>query len=223
MLDGEPIVDLGAMTDIYAEWDSLAIACALPQMSPAWLMAWWRHLAPESAVPRVIAVRDAGRLVGLAPFFVEPGKGGRVDYRLPGIELAVRLAPLAIPGREWEVAESFAHVLAETAPTPDVIALEGGPLASHWPTALRERWQGPVRPIVSRYAIYGCPTVTLSEPSYEEWLSGKSAHFANGCVKRGANSRRPEAPSGWGPAKRSAPTLRPCCACTPTDGTRSRV
>jgi CelD/BcsL family acetyltransferase involved in cellulose biosynthesis len=177
MLTGESIVDLGAMEDLYAEWDALAVACALPQMSPAWVLAWWRALAPHGAAPRVVAVRDAGRLVGLAPFFVEPGRGGRVDYRLPGIELAVRLAPLALPGREWHVAETFAHVLARADPRPDAIALEGTPLASHWPAALCARWPGPVRAIAWQYALYGCPTVSLRAPSYEAWLEGKSASF----------------------------------------------
>jgi CelD/BcsL family acetyltransferase involved in cellulose biosynthesis len=177
MLDGESIVDLGGLHDISAEWDVLAVACGLPQMSPAWLLAWWRHLAPVGAEPRAVAVREAGALVGLAPFFVEPRKPGRIDYRLPGIELAVRLAPLALPGREWHVAEAIARQLVEADPRPDAIALEGAPLASHWQTALCERWPGPVRPISRRYATYGCPTVSLGEGDYETWLARKSAHF----------------------------------------------
>lgn len=177
MLDGQCLVDLGEMESIYAEWDALAEACGLPQMTPAWLLAWWRHLAPEGAEPRVIVVRERGALIGLAPFFVEPRKPGRVDYRLPGIELSVRLAPLARPGREWLVAETVAALLEQAHPRPDLIALEGVPLASHWASALSERWPGRMRPLSRRYSVYHCPTVSLEAGDYEAWLSGKSPHF----------------------------------------------
>jgi CelD/BcsL family acetyltransferase involved in cellulose biosynthesis len=50
-------------------------------------------------------------------------------------------------------------------------------LASHWPVALRESWPGLIRPLMRRYSIYGSPTVSLSQPSYEAWLKTKSAHF----------------------------------------------
>jgi CelD/BcsL family acetyltransferase involved in cellulose biosynthesis len=174
----ELITDIGALEALYAEWDTLAVVCKLPQMSPAWQLAWWRHLAPDGAQPGVVVVRDKGELVGIAPFFVQPSRrGGRVDYRLPGIELAVRLAPLARPGSEWRVASEICRVLDRADPRPDAIALEGSPLASHWPVALRETWPGPIRPLMRRYSIYGAPTVSLCEPSYEAWLATKSAHF----------------------------------------------
>jgi CelD/BcsL family acetyltransferase involved in cellulose biosynthesis len=176
--DYELITDLSAMEALYAEWDALAVAGKLPQMSPAWQLAWWRHLAPDVAQPRVIAVRNKSRLVGIAPFFVQPSaRHRRVDYRLPGIELAVRLAPLALPGSEWRVAGAIGRALDQADPRPDAIALEGSPLASHWPVALRESWPGPMRPLMRRYSIYGSPTVSLREPSYEAWLRTKSAHF----------------------------------------------
>lgn len=178
MLDAELIVDLPALEGLRAEWDALAIANALPLMSPAWIMAWWSHLAPPTAEPRVVTVREHGKLVGLAPFFVEPNaRSRRVDYRLPGIELSVRLAPLAVPGREWPVAEAIGGVLRSARPRPDVIALEGAPVASHWPLALRESWPGALRPIMRQYSVHSCPTVSLGEPTYDAWLASKSAHF----------------------------------------------
>jgi CelD/BcsL family acetyltransferase involved in cellulose biosynthesis len=176
--DYELIVDANALGALYAEWDALAVANKLPQMSPAWQLAWWRHLAPDGAQPRVVAVREKDKLVGIAPFFVQPSTHRkRVDYRLPGVELAVRLAPLALPGSEWRVAQAICLALDEAEPRPDAIALEGSPLASHWPVALRESWPGPIRPPMRRYSIYGSPTVSLRAPSYEAWLKTKSAHF----------------------------------------------
>lgn len=177
MLTDELITDISALEALYGEWDELAVACKLPQMSPAWQLSWWRHLAPNEAQPRVVAIREHGRLVAIAPFFVQRSGRQRVDYRLPGIELAVRLAPLAVPGTEWQVAGAIAQALSEADPRPDAIALEGVPLASHWPVALRENWPGAIRPPMRSYAVYGAPTVSLRESSYEAWLKTKSAHF----------------------------------------------
>ncbi len=171
------IVELDALNALYDAWDALAGAAGLPQMAPAWILAWWSHLAPASAAPRVVVVRDGDAVIGLAPFYTEAGRRGRVDYRLPGIELAARLAPLAIPGREWEVAEAIAGALADATPRPDLIALEGVPLASHWTVALRDRWPAPVRPVLRQYHIYGCPTVALREESFDAWFANKGSHF----------------------------------------------
>ncbi len=174
----EMITDVSALEAIYDEWDTLAVICKQPLMSPAWQLAWWRHVAPPHALPRVVAVRDGPRLVGLAPFFVEShGRRSRVDYRLPGIDLAVRLTPLALPGREWQVAQAIGRALDRAKPRPDLIALEGLPLASHWPVALRDRWPGRMRPTTRCYAIHNCPIVSLQAPSYDDWLAAKSAHF----------------------------------------------
>ena len=178
MLDAELIVDLPMLEGLRSEWDALAVACGLPLMSPAWILAWWSHLAPVTAQPRVVAVRDGGELVGLAPFFVEPDdRRHRVDYRLPGIELSARLAPLARPGREWQVARAIAAALSSADPRPDVIALEGAPVTSPWPLAFRETWPGPLRPVVRQYNVYGCPTIALRGGSFDAWLNGKSANF----------------------------------------------
>ena len=175
--EAELITDVAALAALAAEWDEVAVAAALPQMSPAWVLAWWRHLAPTDAEPRTIAVRDRGELIGVAPFYVRAGARGRVDYRLPGIELTARLAPVARPDREWDVAAAIAGAFREAEPRPDLVALEGAPLASPWPTALRERWPGVVRPIVRRYTLHHCPVVELDLPSFEDWFARRSPNF----------------------------------------------
>ncbi|MGH2902539.1 MAG: GNAT family N-acetyltransferase [Solirubrobacteraceae bacterium] len=177
MLSSELITDPRSLDSLESEWDALAVACRLPLMTPAWVMSWWRHVAPTNAKLRSIAVRDGDELIGLVPFYVTAGRWQRVDYRLPGIELAARLSPLAARGREWDVAASTAHLLAGCRPRPDAIALEGAPVASQWPAALRNRWPGLTRPVVRQYLVQGAPTISLREPSYEEWLAGKSANF----------------------------------------------
>ncbi len=99
MLDFGLITDLPDLGAIEDAWDELAVANRLPLMAPACVMAWWRHMAPPSAQLRALAVHDDGALIGLAPFYADLDKPrGRVDYRLPGIQLAARLAPLALDG-----------------------------------------------------------------------------------------------------------------------------
>ncbi|HEX4805297.1 MAG TPA: GNAT family N-acetyltransferase [Conexibacter sp.] len=177
MLDAELISDLESLAALAEDWDALAVADGLPQMSPAWVLAWWRHVAPEGAVPRGVAAREGGRLVGFAPFYVVPGGGGRLDYRLPGIEIAARLAPLAAPDREWEVAEAIGRALADAAPRPDALLFEGTAVDGQWQTALRERWPGALRPPLWRTHVDGSPFVSLREGSFEAWMAARSSNF----------------------------------------------
>src|SRR5262249_2232965 len=128
----------------------------------ACVMAWWRHLSPPGAEPRVVVVRDGEQLVGLAPFYVYGRRwGGGRDLRLPGIELAGRLAPLAVPGRERVVAQALGSTLANSNLRPNLLTLEGMPLSSDWPAAIRTAWPGRVRPASRRYQVSSCPTVSL--------------------------------------------------------------
>ncbi len=177
MLSSKLITDLEELEPLSEEWDELARACALPLMAPGWIMPWWRHMAATGAEPRTVVVRDGERLVGFAPFYAVPGKRGRIDYRLPGIELAARLSPLAWPGREWEVAAIVAEVLADAQPRPDIVALEGHPAGSQWALTLRNGWPGWLRPVLRQYLIMGAPTISLADGSYEAWLARKSSNF----------------------------------------------
>jgi CelD/BcsL family acetyltransferase involved in cellulose biosynthesis len=175
--EAELITAVDSLEGLAAGWDALAVARGEPQMSPAWIESWWRHLAPPSAEPRAVAVRDGETVIGLAPFFVDGRRGGRVDYRLPDVRIFGRLCPLAAPGREWEVAGAVAGALALAHPRPDLLAFEALPLGSAWPLALRDEWPTPIRPIVNQYLVCGCPTVSLRGGSFEDWLAAKSSNF----------------------------------------------
>jgi CelD/BcsL family acetyltransferase involved in cellulose biosynthesis len=178
MLTAELVTAHDALAPFSAEWDALAVACDRPQMAPAFVLAWWRHVAPPDARPRVVAVRDDGRLIGIAPFYVAPSaRRARIDYRLPGIELCGGIAPLAAPDRAWDVAGAIGAALDTARPRADLIALEGVPIATSWAVALRDRWPGARRPTLRQYHLHGCPLVTLREPSFDAWLAGKSANF----------------------------------------------
>jgi CelD/BcsL family acetyltransferase involved in cellulose biosynthesis len=177
MLEAELITDVEQLAALSADWDALAAACALPQMSPAWVLAWWRHVAPADAALRAVVARDGKDVVGLAPLYVEPHGGGRVDYRLPGIELAGRLAPLARAGREWEVAEATAAALARAQPRPDALRFEGVPLDGHWLAALRDGWPGPLRPPLRITQVEGNPLMSMEEGSFDDWMASRSSNF----------------------------------------------
>ena len=178
MIATELITDLSALEPLETEWDELAAVAQLPMMSPACVLAWWAHLAPATSLPRVVVARENGRLVGLAPFYVDPAaRRGRLDLRLPGIELAGRLAPLASAGRETEVADATARVLADSGPSADILALEGLPASMSWASALRAGWPGRMRPLSSSYSVHSCPIVSLQDESYSAWLASKSSNF----------------------------------------------
>ena len=85
--------------------------------------------APPGAELRAVLVRDGGALVkvGLAPLYLDPRRPG---LRLPGIELGGRLAPLALEGHQRAVAGALAGALAGSPAFPDLLALEGVPLAA---------------------------------------------------------------------------------------------
>lgn len=172
----ELLDDLRALEGLRTDWDRLAAVCELPLMAPSVVLAWWQHRAPVGAEPRIVVVRERSELIGIAPFFVVRGQPGRIDYRLPGIDLGTRLAPLSAASREWEVAGAVAGTLAEATPRADLIALESLPSGSPWLTALRDQWPGRLRPFSSLYNLRGSPTVTLGG-SFAEWLAGRSSSF----------------------------------------------
>lgn len=178
MLASELITELSDLTALHDQWDKLAIQSELPLMAPASVIAWWRHLAPAGAKPRVILAKDGDELIGITPFYVDLAeRRGRLDLRLPGIELTARLAPLAAAGREREVARTFDRSLRELEPRPDLIALEGMPLTATWAASLREGWYGRGRPISCRYNVLGSPTVSLEKESFDAWFADKSSNF----------------------------------------------
>lgn len=81
---------------IEAEWWQLwRAAAATPFQSPAWLLPWWRAFSPGRLA--TVTVRQDGRLVGLAPLYLE----AESDHRrlLPlGISVSDYLDVLLHPG-----------------------------------------------------------------------------------------------------------------------------
>jgi CelD/BcsL family acetyltransferase involved in cellulose biosynthesis len=144
--------------------------------SPAWLLAWLRHLAPEQAAPRVVAVHEGQELVAIAPFYVNLAAGGRIDYRMMG-DAFPRSSPLSVPGREQESARAIAEALASVDPRADALAFESTPLSCPWAKLLRRSWPGLTTPLARTYQVHSSPTVALTASGFESWLASKSSNF----------------------------------------------
>lgn len=175
-LDVELLKDPALLEALRPEWHALATACAEPLGTPAWTLTMWRLLDREIQEPRVVTMRDDGRLVGLAPLCFDPAHPRRGGYRLLSGEMP-RTTPLALPGRAWEVAGALASVVCELDPRPGVVAFESIPTSSAWPLALTEQWPARMRPWLRRYFTMSSPTVALAHASFDDWLGSKSSNF----------------------------------------------
>jgi CelD/BcsL family acetyltransferase involved in cellulose biosynthesis len=175
VLRAQLICELEDLQPLRSEWDRLAIDRGRPFCAPAWMLSWWRHVAPAQAKLRTVAVFEGDRLSGIAPFFAEEWPKGLIRYRLLGSGTSAQLEPLARDGLEREVAEVIATYFASAAPRPDVIKFEGIRKDSPWPALLREVWPNRTPPLLRRRLSMPSPTLSLSTTSYAEWLSSLSS------------------------------------------------
>jgi CelD/BcsL family acetyltransferase involved in cellulose biosynthesis len=94
----EEVADLPALERLRPDWEALwqAVPDATPFQSPAWLIPWWRHVGQGALL--VLALRAAGRLVGLFPFYryTQPEDSRRLLFPL-GIATTDYLDALVLP------------------------------------------------------------------------------------------------------------------------------
>jgi CelD/BcsL family acetyltransferase involved in cellulose biosynthesis len=173
----EVIADLDGAERLAPAWDELAVACSLPLCAPGWMLSWWRHLAPAGSELRVLAVRDSGALVALAPWFVQHGEGGRVDVRFLGAEISDRVDVLCLPGHERDAAGALREALAEQRPRPDLVAFEAVPAGSRWTRLLTGGPRGHLQFGRYRNSAYPAPAVALPQGAPGDWLASRSSNF----------------------------------------------
>jgi CelD/BcsL family acetyltransferase involved in cellulose biosynthesis len=159
------------------EWDALSVELERPFCAPAWLLAWWRHVAPAEAELRVLVAHDGDEMVGVAPWYVEDAGRRRGRYRPLGSDTCARVEPLCRPGREEEVAGAFAEALARAQPRPALLTFEGIDSRSPWPELMRGGWPAGRRPWVGRMRSDAAPTIDLESRDFEEWFKSKTSHF----------------------------------------------
>jgi CelD/BcsL family acetyltransferase involved in cellulose biosynthesis len=116
-LEVEAVTSAENLAALAPEWDALweSDTSATPFESPAWLLPWTRHLWGGGKI-RVLALRQSGRLVGLAPFFLW-GYGERpetIRVSLLGAGVTDHCGVLAAPGFESACAEAIFDALWET-------------------------------------------------------------------------------------------------------------
>lgn len=184
MRGGEVIDALEDAERIADEWDALAVSRAHPFCAPAWMLSWWKHAAPSGSALRIILVRDADELLGIAPLYAE-GEAGLVRYRVLGSEASSQTEPLSKPGAERVVARAIGDTLSSITPRPDVLTLKGVRVDSPWPVLLREAWGRGVAPSLHRTSSMPCPTLVLRGRTYEEWFASIDSH-----VRRELRRRR---------------------------------
>ena len=177
MLRGQTIEHPDQLAGIRDAWDALAVHTSNPYCTPAWMMAWWQHVAPPGARLRVHAVFDGADLVGIAPFFVDRGFGRVVRYRVLAAGTSAPLDLLARRGREDDVAWETARWLAAADPAPDVIMFEGLRRGSPWPDLLRTRWPRPGPPAAATLLSQPAPCMNLRGTTHDQWLASRSASF----------------------------------------------
>jgi CelD/BcsL family acetyltransferase involved in cellulose biosynthesis len=176
MISAELVSDAKALQPLEPQWDDLAIRSRAPYCSPIWMLAWWANLAEDHHALRVVVVRDAGKLVGVAPFFADRYRG-LVRYRLLAAPISFPVQPLAAQGHERSVAESIGGVLAVSDPRPDIVTFDGMPAHRTWPSLLSDTWPKGMHPRVHHMRALPAPALVLRGRTYEEWLSSKSSNF----------------------------------------------
>jgi CelD/BcsL family acetyltransferase involved in cellulose biosynthesis len=163
-------------------WDALAVRCGLPYCAPAWMLAWWRALAPAGSELRVVLVLDGDRLAAVLPFH-RAGPPARLRvWRHLCAGFCTRIGPVVAPGSEREAAAAAARAIAGP-DAPDVLALEGLPAASPWPALLRDAWPGRLPPLLHRDLFMPAPAAVL-DGGYEAWLARRRGGVRRDTLRR---------------------------------------
>jgi CelD/BcsL family acetyltransferase involved in cellulose biosynthesis len=172
----EVLEDPAAVVAIAQGWQDLAESLGRPCVTPAWIMAFWRHVHVGRPL-RIVVVRDEqGKLAGIAPFYVER-EGALVSrYRLISDGVGARIEPLAQACDRPAVAAALARALCRVRPRPNVVTLDSSDEASGWGNLLRKEWPGRRGPRLLRHHPDEAPVVSVLA-SDEEWLAARSANL----------------------------------------------
>lgn len=108
----DEVGDLPGLERLQPDWRALwqAVPDATPFQAPEWLIPWWRHVGEGALL--VLALRDAGRLVGLFPFYryTPPAGGARRLFPL-GIATTDYLDALLLPDALPQIGAVSRHLL----------------------------------------------------------------------------------------------------------------
>jgi len=162
--------DPGGFDVLAREWNDLLHRSAADTLFLAleFQHTWWRNLGEGDL--SILAVRDNGELVGIAPLFATTDSQGRRTLSIVGcVEVADYLDFIVAPGSEDEVyAALLDYLVSPSAPAWDVLDLcnihQDSPTLRILPPLAEDRgW------VASTIRDDVCPIVTLPE-TWEEYL-----------------------------------------------------
>ena len=163
--DVEILADPADEPGLVDEWRALAEAAGNAFTTPEWYGAYARHYGAD-APPFVVRVRDAdGSLAGLLPLC----RSGRT-VRFAGANVGDRFAPVAVAGREAEVARAAAGALGREA-----VVLHNVDAGAPWIGALGEGLRGRVAATRLRGSVM--PFVPLTGHTWDTFLGARSRNF----------------------------------------------
>jgi CelD/BcsL family acetyltransferase involved in cellulose biosynthesis len=162
--------DTSGFEELAGEWNDLLDRSAANTvfLTLEFQRVWWRHLG--NGEPLIIAMRDGGNLVGIAPLFVtENGEGERVVATIGCVEVADYLDLIAARGREQDVYTALMDYLMQPeAPAWDVLSLcnihQDSPTLTILPALAKAQGWG-----VSIAREDVCPVAQLP-PTWDEYL-----------------------------------------------------
>lgn len=168
------IDEVAALEALVPAWDELAASCSLPTSTGTWNVACARAYGEPV---RVAVVREGGDVVGIVPLVLRRGPYATRELHLLGANVTVGNAPLAIPGREAEIAECATAVLARCRPRADRLVLNGLPDRRPWARLMAELWPGAIRRLIKREFVTTEWLIDAAPGGHDAWLAGRSARF----------------------------------------------
>jgi CelD/BcsL family acetyltransferase involved in cellulose biosynthesis len=170
-------VEVTQLEPYLAAWDALAVDRAQPYCAPAWMLAWWRELAPPGARLRVALALEGEELAGIAPCWSEPAFTPE-RLRFLAAPVSAPTGPLAAAGREPAVGPVLAEALAGARPPPRVLGFDDVPRESPWPALFARAWPNARGGTMRDTGTVSAPVVSLKGvKDFDQWLGGRSANF----------------------------------------------
>lgn len=143
-----------------------------------WQTTWWRTLGATRGPLFLLALREAGRLVGIAPLYFSQYDRPNTLHVVGCLEVADYLDLIIEAGREEAVYAAFLDWLAgPTAPAWARVDLCNQPSRSLSYTILPELARGRGWPVEVRQEDV-CPVITLPAPGAEPGFDGWEAYLA---------------------------------------------
>jgi CelD/BcsL family acetyltransferase involved in cellulose biosynthesis len=172
----EVVDEAAGLAALRAEWNELLAASAADELflTWEWLATWWRHLGGGRR-PAIFAVREAGRLVGLAPFARSRSAPATLRFLGSGVVGSDYLDLIARRGGEAAAVAAVAERLDRERPILDLVQVRSRSAVAALAGELERRgWTRVER------ATHLCPLIDLDGLGWDEFVASLGpSHRAN--------------------------------------------